>query len=116
MGRGECMRLLVVDNGLYTELAIALGRSGVYDRVGYYNRWEEDFPYTKDAIIGSGFDEITMELDLYGAIADYDAFIFPDNYWSGLQDYIRRVLNKPVFGSGRHEELELDRNLLRTMM
>src|SRR5216684_5569527 len=98
MGWMMGMKVLVVDNGLYIELALTLGRSELFDKVGYYTRWEEDFPYTKDAVIGAGFDEIEREMDLFAALNEYDAFVFPDNYWGGLQWSLRES-GYPVWGS-----------------
>lgn len=109
------MKVLVIDNGLYVELALTLGRSELFDQVGYFTEWREDFPYTKERVIGAGFDEIVREMDLFDAIEEYEAFVFPDNYWAGLQRALR-ANGMPVWGSGDAEELELDRTYLRKLM
>src|SRR5216684_414709 len=97
MGWMMGMKVLVVDNGLYIELALTLGRSELFDKVGYYTRWEEDFPYTKDAVIGAGFDEIEREMDLFAALNEYDAFVFPITIGAAFNGHYES--GYPVWGS-----------------
>jgi hypothetical protein len=109
------MKLLVIDNSQYVEFARCLGRSGLFDEVGYYAEWRTDFPCAQEAAVGNGFDEIVREYNLYDCLEEYDAFAFPDLYWADMQDWLRKQ-GTPVWGCGADEMLERDRwHLLQEM-
>lgn len=105
------MKLLVVDNTQYVEFARTLGRSGLFDEVGYFAPWQEDTPTVQEASVGCGFPEIIREFDLFACLDQYDAFAFPALYWEGMQSWLRHQ-QIPVWGAGRSEQLETNRWLL----
>src|SRR5271157_3821164 len=109
------MKVLVVDNSQYVEFARVLGKSGLFENVGYFAPWQEDTPVAQEMAVGSGWPEFTREYDLFEALDNYDALCFPAMYHDGMQRWARRR-GMPVWGSGDAEHLERDRwKLLETM-
>jgi hypothetical protein len=109
--------LLVVDNGLFFELALTMARS--YKKVYYYIEWKDAYPGMAKAVIGTEwkngkqldtFDGLPFERveNMFDYIDKADVIFFPDIYNGDLIEYLRKQ-GKPVFGSGRGEELELER-------
>ena len=77
-----------------------------------YVPWEASFPTSDKHMIGLGIPGI-KRLDYFeDDIDDVDLFIFPDIYKGALQEDLRRR-GKLVFGSGRAEILEIDRELFK---
>jgi hypothetical protein len=109
------MRVLVIDNGGYAKFAWHLGRSGLFEHVGYFAPWQTDFVSLKDCAVGTGFEEFIREWDIYEALPRYDAFVFPYQYWKGAVSMLR-AQGYPVWAAGNDEELELDRQQLLYMM
>ena len=98
---------LVVDNGLFMELARKL--AGSYKTVYYYTPWQCAFPTMNEALRGYGYEGLTLIKSPFDVLDKVDISIFPDIYWGSLQDWLRRE-GRRVWGSGlRGEELELDR-------
>jgi len=104
-------KLLVIDNGLYVEFARTLARSGRFSQVGYFAPFAADFPAARDLAVGAGFPEIKREYTLFEVLEEYELFAFPDLYWADMQDWVRKNIGG-VWGSGRDEYLEVDREAL----
>src|SRR5229473_314752 len=102
---------IVLDHGMFPELAMRLGRD--LDRCYYYSPWASAFPDPNDQLIGSGLDEFNVErvdfpLGLIGTAEEPDVWVFPDLYFTDLQQHLR-ALGKRVWGSGWGELYEQDR-------
>lgn len=101
--------LLCYDNGLFTSWAERLGplREG-FGRVLLYVPWKDAFPKSNWFSIGDGLPGVEKVTDFFDVIDEVDCFFFPDVYDGDLQEHLRD-LGKPVWGSGKGEELELYR-------
>lgn len=98
---------MVVDNGLFVELASRLGRT--YKKVYYTVPWISAFPKMNNAKIGEGLENFEVVDSMYGPhFDDIDLFVFPDVYFGPLQMHLLS-LGKTVWGSRMGEELELYR-------
>lgn len=104
-------KVLVVDNGLYVEFARTLARSGRFSQVGYFAPFAADFPAARDLAVGAGFPEIKREYELFEVLEEYELFAFPDLYWADMQAWAHKN-SGGVWGSGRDEYLEVDREAL----
>ena len=99
--------VLVVDNGIFVEIAVALAKS--FGKVMYYSPWEEAYVKSNNRLVGAGLPGIERVNDIFGVIDDTDLFVFPDLYHAGLQLHLES-LGKRVWGSRMGEEIELERD------
>lgn len=105
---------LVVDNGLFVELAIKLSKT--YKRVYYYVPWECAFPKLNLKRIGHGIEGIQLIDSIYGPhFDDVDLFFFPDIYFGWEQLHLVRM-GKTVWGSRLGECLELSREGMKEIL
>ena len=105
---------IVVDNGLFVELALKLAKT--YKKVYYYCPWESAFAKMNLAMIGHGFDELTVVDSIYGPHFDeIDLFCFPDIYFGAEQVFLEQ-LGKKVWGSRTGECLELQREGMKQIL
>ena len=105
---------LVVDNGLFVELAAKLSKT--YKKVYYYCPWEEAFAKLNTAWIGKGMETLVLVDSIYGPHFDeVDFFCFPDIYFGWEQRMLVR-LGKVVWGSRLGEQMELDRAGMKRIM
>lgn len=107
----------MVDHGLYSYLAEALGKAC---GKGYYFVWNEDpYPGSPKARIGEGFENVErIDKDKFEELKEgdkIDLWVFPDVYDGALQETLRKRGNA-VFGSGKSEILELDKKLFYTVL
>lgn len=100
--------LCIVDNGLFTELAVRLARE--FKRVLYYTNWEAEFPLINDRFLGVGLDNVERIEDPYlnRVVDETDIFLFPDIFHAGKQEMLER-LGKKVWGSREGDTLETKR-------
>lgn len=100
--------LCVVDNGLFTELAIRLARD--FKRVLYAVQWEAEFPLMNDRGLGAGLENIERIEDPYldSVVDDTDIYLFPDIFHAGKQQLLERA-GKHVWGSREGDSLETRR-------
>lgn len=106
--------ILVVDNGLFVELAIRLAQD--FKKVYYCCPWVDAFPKMNKAMIGYGFEEIEIVDDIQGPHFDsIDLFVFPDVYFGQLQVSLEAE-GKLVWGARMGEELELSRDSTKKLM
>ncbi len=106
--------VLVIDQGLYAHVAEKLAES--FGRVLYYcNGWRSAFPVSERFNIGAGIDGVERISNPWEHMDDADLIVFPDTYFGGEQEYLRRQ-GKRVWGSGHGEILELHRDELKTVM
>jgi hypothetical protein len=99
--------VLVIDNGLFTEMAVMLSKS--FKRVYYTSPWTAEYPKTIQLLVGTGIPGVKRINDFWPLIDEIDLFVFPDIYYGGLQEYLASI-GKRVWGSRRGELLELDRD------
>lgn len=106
--------VLVIDQGLYVHIAEKLAET--FGRVLYYcNGWRSAFPVSERFNVGAGIDGLERVANPWEYIDDSDLIVFPDTYFGGEQEYLRRQ-GKRVWGSGHAEILELHRDELKTVM
>lgn len=106
---------LVIDNGLFCELAIKLAQT--YKKVYYYVPWEGAFPKLNLARIGGGIEDIELVDSIYGPHFDeVDFFVFPDIYFGWEQRMLVERMNKVVWGSRLGEALELNRRGMKEIL
>lgn len=99
----------IVDNGLFTELAVRLARDSD-EPVLYYSPWEAEFPLINDRFVGFGLDNIERIEDPYlNSIVDrVGTYVFPDIFHAGKQQMLER-LGKAVWGSREGDSMETRR-------
>lgn len=108
---------LIVDNGLFTELALKIAT--YFDHTYFYVPWEEGYPHINRALVGSEwkhgkmlhtFDGVNFERieNLFDYVDDVDIIIFLDIYDGDLQQFLVDKGYR-VFGSRKGEEMELER-------
>lgn len=97
---------MVVDEGIFIELAIRLSRD--FKLVKYHSPWVSEYPKSKDDMIGFGVPEIERVSDFWNNIDDVDIFIFPSIYHGDMQLHLES-LGKRVWGSRMADELERSR-------
>lgn len=98
----------LVDNGLFTELAVRLARD--FKRVRSNVGWEDEFPTINDRAVGSGLGEVEWVEDPYvnEVVDSTDIYLFPDIFHAGDQQLLERV-GKRVWGSKTGDEFETKR-------
>jgi hypothetical protein len=105
---------LVVDNGLFCELAIKLART--FKKVYYYVAWQDAFPRMNQARIGHGIDGLHLVDSIFGSHYDeIDLFCFPDIYYGPEQMHLLKD-GKTVWGSRAGECLELNRRGMKEIL
>lgn len=98
--------VMVIDNGIFVEMAKRLSRD--FGRVLYFAPWASGYPSSKGLLIGDGEPGIIRIKDMWDHIDEVDLFAFVDVYEGGLQEYLVRQ-GKRVWGCRKGAELELDR-------
>lgn len=98
----------VIDNGLFTELAVRLARE--FTKVRSNVAWEDEFPTLNDRAVGSGLSEVEWIEDPYldEIVDSTDIYVFPDIFHAGDQQLLKRA-GKLVWGSNIGDELETKR-------
>ena len=97
---------LVYDNGVFTELAVTLGRS--FGRVLYYVPWTSGMPKSNALLIGEGLAGVERVENPFDFFDEIDIWIFPDVYEAGMQKWLA-AQGKRVFGCKGGADLEIDR-------
>lgn len=103
----------VIDFGNYIGVARRLAKD--FKRVLYYCPYViNGFPEHNPVDIGRGVFEIEKITDWEDYYEEIDIFVFPDLYFAGLQEMLRRQ-GKIVFGSGRGQIMETDRGMMKSL-
>lgn len=98
--------VLVIDNGLFCEIACLLGKT--FKKVYYYSDWKSAYPKSVEILTGTGVPNVTRVNDFWNILDEVDLFVFPDIYYGGLQTHLVK-LGKRVWGSRHGQDLELKR-------
>lgn len=100
--------ITLVDNGLFTELAVRLARDVKTVRSSI--AWEAEFPTLNDRVMGSGLPNVSWVEDPYldKIVDSTDLYVFPDIFHAGDQQLLKRA-GKRVWGSNTGDELETKR-------
>ena len=107
---------MVVDQGLFVELACKLGET--FGKVYYHcPNWTDAFPRANRALIGMGMSNIELaksmlDPEIFDSI---DIFIFPDVNFGHEQEFLVSQ-GKLVWGSRMGEDMELDRPFMKDLM
>src|ERR1700687_3581044 len=101
------MRYLVVDTGLFTDLANALADGGK-NEVLYFTNWAAAaYPVLQDYGPGTGYDHLKKVLRLFDV--DFDSVDCVINFDVGFNDFInylrKEYPEKSIVGSGKGEVL-----------
>jgi hypothetical protein len=98
--------VLIVDNGLFTELAVTLSKS--FGRVLYFFPWMGAFPKSNSMMIGTGIPGVERIRNFWDYTDEADLIVFPDIY---AGDWQKQLVSqgKRVWGSRDGDELELYR-------
>lgn len=105
---------LVVDNGLFVEIAIKLAKT--YKKVYYYVPWQSAFAKMNLGMIGTGLEGIEVVDSIYGPHFDeVDLFVFPDIYFGHEQEHLVQM-GKAVWGSRTGECMELQREGMKDIL
>jgi hypothetical protein len=100
--------------GLYIFLAQKLGQK--FKKVWFYLAESAPYPSSRFKDIGTGLPEIERVYSFWPYVAKADLIFFPDCYDGDLQVYLRAQGHR-VFGSGRSEKMELDKDyFLKTLV
>lgn len=103
----------VIDFGNNISLAQRISRD--FEKVFYFCPYVlNGYPEHNPVDIGRGVNEIIKIYDWEDYFEEIDIFIFPDLYYSGLQELLRRQ-NKLVFGSGKAQVMETDRGAMKRL-
>lgn len=104
---------IVVDSGgSYVSMAKRLAKE--FKKVYYCNpSWVDAYPLINKAYIGEGIEEITVVPSVWAVYKEIDVFIFPDVYYGDFAQWLFEQ-GKAVWGSKLGEELELQRDVLKT--
>jgi len=106
------MKITIYDHGLNTEVGVALAKAG--HPTGYFTPWDEAFPKSAKAFIGTGLEGIERVTDFEKAAERSDLLVFPDTFNGEKVDYWRRR-GKKVWGAGYSERLEQDRVYMNSL-
>lgn len=98
--------LLVIDNGLFVELAIKL--SQYFKRVLYWTPWVSAFPASNSLLMGDGLEEIERIKYLWDHVREADIVVCPDVYFGDIQEKLVQD-GKLVWGARRGDDIELGR-------
>lgn len=104
---------LVFDFGLFTELAVALKRTG-FGRVLYFVPWQDDFPSSMKQKIGLDFDGLERIQNFDEWVDKADIIVSFDTYCGDKVNQWRKI-GKRVWGAGSAETMELERWKMRRM-
>jgi hypothetical protein len=105
---------LVIEHGLFQPLAHRLAKD--YERVLYFRPWVSSLPHPNNFYVGTGYEDIER-VESYEQYFDDESvtWIFPDLHFAELQKWLRSK-NRPVWGAGDGEELELMRGETKDLM
>src|SRR5580698_1114444 len=108
-------RILVYDaGGLFAPIAEKMAES--YGETLYFVPWVSGgFPTAKRRMVGQGLPNVTRVYSWLNYVPEADVIVFPDCYNSDESQFCRDM-NRPVWGGGNAEGLEIQRWETRGIM
>ena len=107
------MKYLVIDSGLYVELANALSDGGK-NVVYYYTPFGSAFPMHKEYAPGDGFGNLTKIKYFWDYVDQADCIVNFDVSSNDMINWLRKKYpEKSIFGSGLGERMENDRLIFK---
>lgn len=104
----------VIDFGNYISVAQRLARD--FSKVFYWNPTViNGFPNHNPVDIGRGVPGVIKIQNWEDYYEEIDLFVFPDLYFEGLQEWLKRMGTKLVYGSGRGQIMETDRGAMKML-
>src|SRR5271155_4388961 len=117
MKKYEGKRVIFYDHGTFIPLAERLAED--FDEVLYFSPYNSSFPSSTSTFVGSGLPGVTRINNFFDYIDDstFDntLFVFPDVGDGDIQEHLRTI-GKRVFGSGKGEVMELQRDRMKDYM
>jgi len=105
---------MVIDNGIFVEIAVRLARE--YKKVYYcVLGWPNSFPRMHEAWIGRGLENIEVVESPWPYFNQVDLWVFPDVYYGEMQVWLESQ-GKAVWGARMGEEMELYRDSMKNLM
>lgn len=115
----------LIDNGWFFSIAQRLARPDGFKKVYYCTSWQAQFPSIHTAEVGSiwtkksgqeafgakpkeGIGGVFIARSMFQVFDEVDVWVFPYVYHGQTADWLRQQ-GKAVWGAGRGEELELNR-------
>ena len=109
-------KILYIDFGNYIKVAMRLAREDGFGTVYYYCNWQSAYPKYDAYMVGMGIDTVLPNFKQVHSIWDVyhevDAFVIPDLYSGDFTEWLR-LQGKIVFGVGRGEDMELQRDMMK---
>lgn len=101
--------VLVYDRGLWPSLAERLAREDGFGRVLYYSEWKDAAPRLNKYLVGTGLNNVSRVRSFWRSVPKADVVVFADVNDGDIQETVRDVFNKPVWGCLGADELEIHR-------
>jgi hypothetical protein len=100
---------VLVDHGFFIELALRLARD--FGTIYYVDpSWETAQTKVDHAITGDGYaGELIRVKEIWDVIDKVDLAVFPDTGHAGMQLFIEKHVQCPVWGSRRADKLEIEK-------
>jgi hypothetical protein len=106
---------MVIDNGLFSEVASRLSRDFAKTYYCQPGAVECEFPLVTRCWIGRDLEGLTVVPSFWPYLDKCDLFVFPDNCHAPLQKHLL-ALGKVVWGGRDGDELEMDRARTKKLM
>jgi hypothetical protein len=110
-------RVIFYDHGTFIPLAEKLAED--FGEVLYFSPYNSSFPSSSSTFVGKGMPGVTRINNFFDyvdeATFDNTIFVFPDVGDGDIQEHLRKI-GKRVFGSGKGEMMELQRDKMKEFM
>lgn len=109
-----------IDHGNYIDVAMRLAREeDGFGKVLYFCNWQSAYPKYDAYVVGDGIEKILPNFkhvtSIFDIMSEVDIWVFPDLYYADLQEWLREH-GHIVFGAGRGENMELQRDKMKELM
>ncbi|MEO7044220.1 MAG: hypothetical protein ABI091_02860, partial [Ferruginibacter sp.] len=106
------MTVLIFDYGNFSYICSTFAKR--CKRVLLYVPYEEGFPKYNKYVMGSGMEGVEKVKSVWPYFDEIDLWFFADLYQGEFQDWLRNM-GKAVFGSGKGEDMELLRDMMKRL-
>ena len=108
------MDILVLDNGLYPDVARRLAKSGA--SVGYFSTWGNSFPRSQEQAPAIGIPHVERVNDPIQALAAHPGLVVVADLYLDDYEFLARQLEIPTVGANTGTQLETDRWRLKEVL